>query len=70
MNMKEATAHSFHDTLIPVLSLSSDREAKVFWVEKLPSEVSGHSKTPKSLPVLKQGFCHRGGKGTEVFPGA
>lgn len=39
----------FHDTFIPILSLPSDRGAKVFYVEKLLlGGVSGHSKIPTS----------------------
>lgn len=60
--MKEAASNSFHDTFISILSLLSDRAAKVV------CELRGHSVTPKSLPVLKQGFYHIRGKRTEVLP--
>lgn len=49
------------------LSLSSDKVVKVFCVEKFHSEVSGHSKIPKYLPVFQQGFCYPIGESTEIL---
>lgn len=66
--MKEVMSNFFHDIFIPILSLSLDKDAKVSCVEKFHSEVSGHSKIPKYLPVFQQGFCHIRGEITEILP--
>lgn len=33
--MKEAASNFFHDTIISILSLPSDKDAEIFYVEKL-----------------------------------
>lgn len=65
--MKEATSNFFHDTFIPILSLPSGKDVKIFYMEKLHLEVSGPSKIPKYLPVMKQGFCCVRGGTTELL---